>query len=94
MLSGTSEVGRGNSETLERLQGRASKIVSSETISIADGSYCIRDVNLILGNSVASDCIVDRAPVYLQNIFNKRHSDIHRYGTRNRLLLCVDKGFD
>lgn len=89
-------VSQGNSETSERLQRRASKIVSSETVLslLVDGSYCIRHVNLILGNSVVSDCIVDRVPVHLQTLQLKRNSDIHNYEARNRLLLYVDKGFD
>lgn len=50
--------GQENSETLERLQRRVSKLVhpqamefSSETIlRTPGGSYCTRDVNLVLGN--------------------------------------------
>ena len=45
-----------------------------------DVSYRTRDVNLIL-------CLI----ALLKNIFNTRHSDIHNYETRNRLLLLVDK---
>ena len=53
MLSGTTVVSQGNSETMERLQSRA------------------RHVNLILGNSVVSECIVDRVPVYLQTFLTE-----------------------
>lgn len=93
------ECGQGNSDKIERLQRRATRIVYSKDASKLttdqamtklgwEPLYYRRRTHIF---RFFNECIANRVPRYLFNYFNVRIRDIHRYNTRNNDGLILEK---
>ena len=93
------ECGQGNSNEIEQLQRRGSRIVyfnagselSTDDILIKlgwDPSYNRRESQV---HKLVKDCIDNRAPVYLSDYFKIKHQNLCGYNIRNSGNAVLDR---